>query len=138
MGMTHLQVTVKRLPDSRKAERVKFLIDTGAVYSVAPADALRALGIKPHRRERFMLADGSSIERDLGGAYFEYRGTGGMAPVVFGEPRDARLMGMSTLEAMGLMIDPLSGDLRPLPAMLGPAYSSHPCLMRGTARAADQ
>ncbi|MEE9294557.1 MAG: hypothetical protein V3W34_06320 [Phycisphaerae bacterium] len=132
--MTHLQITVKRLPDSRKSERLRFLIDTGAVYSVAPAKTLRALGIKPHRRERFILADGSSMERDLGGAYFEYRGTGGMAPVVFGDPGDAQLLGMTTLEAMGLMIDPLSRDLRTLPATLGLAHSRHPSLLHKTTR----
>jgi len=128
MGITYLQVTMKKLPDSRKSERLKFLIDTGAVYTVAPASRLRRLRIKPHRRERFTLVDGSSIERDLGGAYFEYQGKGGVAPVIFGNPKDSNLLGMTTLEAMGLMVDPLSRDLRPLPTVLGLAHSAQPFL----------
>ena len=119
MGMTFLTAMVKKLPESRKGRRLKFLIDTGALYTVAPASVLRALGIRPHRREEFTLADGSSIERPLGGAYFEYKGIGGVAPVVFGQPGDSNLLGVTTLEAMGVMIDPLTRELRLLPALLG-------------------
>ena len=130
MGMTYLHLTVKKLPDSRRARKMKFLIDTGAVYTVAPGPVLRRLGIKPHRKETFILADGSSVTRQVGMAYFEYKGTGGGAPVVFGAPGDSNLLGMTTLEAMGLMVDPLSRDLRPLPAMLGLAHSAQPVLQR--------
>ncbi len=130
MGMTHLQVTVKKLPDSKRRQRLQFLIDTGAVYTVAPAPVLRRLGIKPHRRERFTLADGSSIERKIGMAYFAYKGTGGGAPVIFGESGDTNLLGMTTLEAMGLLVDPLSRELRRLPAVLGLAYFAQPSLQK--------
>jgi hypothetical protein len=54
----------------------------------------------------------------MGGAYFEYNGIGGMAPVLFGVGGDAELLGVTTLEAMGYLVDPLSRDLRRLPAML--------------------
>jgi hypothetical protein len=54
----------------------------------------------------------------MGGAYFEYQGIGGTAPVLFGLAGDANLLGATALEAMGLMIDPLSRQLRQLPAML--------------------
>jgi aspartyl protease family protein len=121
MGMTFLTATIKKSPESRKGKRLKFLIDTGALYTVAPAQVLRELGIRPHRREEFTLADGSSIERPLGGAYFEHGRMGGVAPVVFGEPGDSNLLGVTTLEAMGVMIDPLTRKLRRLPAMLGEA-----------------
>ena len=130
MGMTFLDVTVKKQPDSRGERRIKFLIDTGAIYTVAPAAALRKLGIKPHRKESFTLADGSSIERGMGMAYFEYKGVGGGAPVVFGEAKDSNLLGMTTLESMGLMVDPLSRELRRLPTMLGVAYAAQPKLTR--------
>ena len=119
MGTTYLMAIIKKLPDSRKGKRLKFLIDTGALYTVAPAHVLRELGIRPHRREEFILADGSSVQRRVGMAYFEYKGTGGGAPVIFGEGDDSNLLGVTTLEAMGLMVDPLSRRLRLLPAMLG-------------------
>ena len=118
MGVTFLNVLVKRLPDDGDAEELEFLIDTGATYTLAPADVLGKLGITPHRTLTLTLADGSQTSRQMGGAYFEYRSVGGMAPVLFGQPGDANLLGATALEAMGLMIDPLSRDLRQLPAML--------------------
>jgi hypothetical protein len=65
------------------------------------------------------LADGSKVSRQMGGACFEYNGVGGMAPVLFGLAGDAELLGVTALESMGYMVDPLSRDLRRLPAMLG-------------------
>lgn len=118
MGVTYLAVSVKRLPEEATKEDVEFLIDTGATYTLAPANVLNTLGIRPHRTLTVTLADGSQTSRDMGGAYFEYAGVGGMAPVLFGQPGDARLLGATALEAMGLMVDPLSRDLRQLPAML--------------------
>ena len=97
---------------------MQFLVDTGAVYTLAPGEMLRRLGITPHRTLTLTLADGSKTTREMGGAYFEYQGTGGVAPVLFGTPGDMNLLGVTTMEAMGLMIDPLTRDLRQLPTML--------------------
>jgi predicted aspartyl protease len=119
VGVTYLDVTVKRLAEDPAAETVHFLVDTGATYTVAPSSVLTRLGIKPHREVTLSLADGSQVHRQMGGAYFEYGGVGGMAPVLFGAAEDAELLGVTTLEAMGYMVDPLSRDLRRLPAMLG-------------------
>lgn len=118
MGVTYLDVLVKRLAEEPGGESVHFLVDTGATYTVAPSETLDRLGIKPHRELTLSLADGSKITRQMGGAYFEYGGVGGMAPVLFGKSGDAELLGVTTLEAMGYMVDPLSRDLRRLPAML--------------------
>ncbi len=119
MGVTYLSVTVKRLPADQAAEGVDFLIDTGATYTLAPADVLARLGVVPHRTLTLTLEDGTKTSREMGGAYFEYQNQGGMAPVLFGRPGDANVLGATALEAMGLMVDPLSRDLRSLPAMLG-------------------
>ncbi len=118
MGVTYLNVRLKRLPQDSQAADLEFLVDTGATYTLAPAADLAALGITPHRTLTLTLADGSQTAREMGGAYFEYQGVGGMAPVLFGRPGDANLLGATALEAMGLMIDPLSRNLRQLPAML--------------------
>jgi len=118
MGTIYLDILVRRLPSDPQGETLQFLVDTGAVYTLAPADALRRLGIAPHRTLTLTLADGSKTTREMGGAYFEYQGTGGVAPVLFGAATDMNLLGVTTMEAMGLMIDPLTRDLRQLPAML--------------------
>jgi hypothetical protein len=43
---------------------------------------LEKLGIAPHKTMDFFLADGTKIMREVGDAYFEYKGEGGAAPVV--------------------------------------------------------
>ena len=95
-----------------------FLIDSGAVYSLVPAPILKSLGIRPHRTVDFPLADGRKITRQVGDAYFELGGTGGAAPVIFGEKHDEPLLGATTLERLGLVLDPFTRRLLPMRMLL--------------------
>jgi hypothetical protein len=52
---------------------------------------------------------------------FRLDGRQGASPVIFGEPGDSALLGAVTLEALGVLLDPLKRELRPLPMMLAPA-----------------
>lgn len=112
MPIPVVEVVVKKMHEAKKARTVKFLVDSGAVYSVVDSVTLRALGCKPHRRKSFFLADGTAIERRIGDAYFEYGGIGGAAPVIFGERGDQNLLGATTLEALELVLDPFKRELR--------------------------
>ncbi|MCK4340881.1 MAG: aspartyl protease [Phycisphaerae bacterium] len=114
MGLTSIKVKVKKTRQSRKSRTVDFLVDSGAVYSVVEATKLRVLGCRPYRTEDFALADASTITRRVGDAYFEYAGVGGPAPVIFGEPGDVNLLGVTALEAMRLVLDPFKRELRPM------------------------
>ncbi|MBM4267040.1 MAG: aspartyl protease [Deltaproteobacteria bacterium] len=118
MGITFLKLRVVNPARLRTGEELEFLVDTGAIYSVVPGRVLRRLGIKPDRTEEFTLADGSHTKRRIGGAVFEIDGRRGPSPVIFGESDDAILLGSVTLEALGLMVDPLKRQLRPLPMLL--------------------
>ena len=126
MGATVVEVLVKKTHDSKPSRSVEFLVDSGAVYSVVSSTTLRALGCKPYREKAFFLADGSKVTRKVGDAYFEYKGVGGPAPVIFGEKGDRNLLGVTTLEALELVPDPFRGDLRPMTMNLmgaAPDYS---------------
>lgn len=114
MGLTRVKLKVKRDATARADRQLVFLVDSGAVHSVVPRDILRALGIKPFKKTSFVLANGESIERDVGGAHFVYKGHEGVAPVVFGEKGDSALLGATTLEAMELALNPLTRELYPL------------------------
>jgi hypothetical protein len=118
MGLTVLRVDVGNPANPSATEPVDFLIDSGAIYSVVSTALLNRLGIVPIIKETFRLADGSTIERDKGIALFRYRDRVGGADVVFGEPDDAVLLGALTLEALGLSLDPLRRELKPLPLIL--------------------
>jgi predicted aspartyl protease len=117
MGLTHQKLVVKSSRQSRREAVVDFLVDSGAVYSLVPANALKKLGIRSYRRQDFSLADGTRITRRLGDAYFELDGYGGAAPVIFGERGDEPL-GVTTLEALGLMLDPFKRELVPMRLVL--------------------
>jgi clan AA aspartic protease len=119
MGITVLPVEVGNPATPDVTERLEFLIDSGAVYSVVPSAVLERLGIRPFRAEEFRLADGTSVRRKTGGALFKYADRVGVANVIFGEAGDSTLLGALTLEALGYALDPLRRELRPLPMILG-------------------
>ena len=58
--------------------------------------------------------------RKKGVALFRYGERFGGADVIFGEEGDSALIGVTTLEALGLAFNPLSRELYPLPMMMGP------------------
>jgi len=118
MGLAVLEMEVGNPANPEVTEKLEFLIDAGAIYSVVPAPILEKLGIKPLAEQQFRLADGSKIVRKKGGALFKYGDKIGVADVIFGEEGDSVLLGAFTLEALGLALDPLKRELRPLPMIL--------------------
>ena len=118
VGLTVLELEVGNPAKPNVTVRLEFLIDSGAIYSVVPRPVLRKLGIKPLATEQFRLADGSKIARKKGGALFKYGDRIGVADVIFGKPGDTTLLGAFTLEALGLSLDPLTRELKPLPMIL--------------------
>jgi clan AA aspartic protease len=118
MSLTVLSLDVANPADPNRRESVEFLVDSGAVYSFVPSEVLHRLGIAPHSRQRFRLADGSSIERDRADAIFFYKGQRGAAPVIFAEGEDATLLGAVTLESLGFVLDAVRRDLLPLPMVV--------------------
>lgn len=118
MGLTVLELEVANPANPDKAVKVEFLIDSGAIYSVVPAHILKKLGIKPISKEEFRLTNGEKIIRKKGVALFKYQDRVGGADVIFGEKGDSTLLGAFTLEALGLILDPLKRELKPLPMIL--------------------
>ena len=119
MGLTVLTISVANPADPARREDVRFLIDSGAVYSFVPREILSKLKIVAHSRQRFGLADGSLIERERADAQFFYKDRQGAAPVIFGEPGDAVLLGATTLETLGFVLDAVHRELVPLPMVVG-------------------
>ena len=118
MGLTVLILEVGNPSRPDVTMELEFLIDSGAIYSVVPTKILESLGIIPLSKEEFRLANGERIVRKKGGALFKYGSKIGVADVIFGEPDDSVLLGAFTLESLGLVLDPLKRELRPLPMIL--------------------
>jgi clan AA aspartic protease len=118
MVLTFLEIEVGNPSNPEVTEKVDFLVDSGATYSVVPTPILEKLDIKPLTEEKFRLADGSTAVRKKGNALFRYGKRVGGADVIFGQEGDHSLLGALTLEALGLVLDPLKRELKPLPMLL--------------------
>ena len=119
MGLTFIKASIINPANPRRKTSLDFLVDSGAVYSVVPKKRLKRIGIQPHGTRVFTLADGTHMTREIGAAIFAINGEQGASPVIFGEEGDSLLFGMISLEALGLILDPIRRELRPLPMVLG-------------------
>ncbi len=118
MGLTVLEIEIGNPADPDITEKIDFLVDSGTIYSVVPTAILERLDIRPLADQEFRLADGTKIVRKKGVALFKYEDRVGGADVIFGEEGDSVLLGAFTLEALGLSLDPLKRELKPLPMIL--------------------
>jgi predicted aspartyl protease len=118
MGMTTVRAHLANVIDRTRRSDVDMLVDSGTIYSVVPGAVLRAIGVRAERTETFHPADGRSVRRRIGHVVFEIQGAEGISRVIFGRTGDACLLGMVTLEELGLSLDPLKRTLRPLRLMI--------------------
>lgn len=111
MGLTKVRARVRK---GRRAAEVDFLVDSGASYTVLPEAVWKKLRLRPIATRTFALADGSTVVRRLSEVRFEYGGEGRTVQVVLGERRDEAVLGVLTLEAFGLMLNPFRRELAPM------------------------
>jgi predicted aspartyl protease len=97
---------------------VRFLVDSGATYSLLPKAAWQALGLTPKRKLSFVLADGTTVERSVSEAFLVLPQGEGHTPVILGEEGDEALLGSVTLEILGLMLNLFDRTLRPMRMLL--------------------
>jgi predicted aspartyl protease len=122
MGISDSPATVTR-PAGQSAD-VELLVDSGATYSVLPERTWREIGLVAKRAVRIRLADGTLIDRQVGECHFRLAEADKTSPVVLGEGEDAALLGVVTLDVLGLVFNPFTRTLHPiemLMAGLGPA-----------------
>ena len=68
---------------------------------------------------QFALADGTKIKRDVSEYKIALNGTERHSPVILGVPGDEPLLGVITLEILGLVLDPFKRTLQPMMIRLG-------------------
>ena len=114
-AMGQFKVTVTLHPQKYGAARtVEALVDTGAGYSMFPRPLLEALGCQAIRSQRVVLTDGRMEEWSLSQVDVEYEGRRAPTPVLMGPPDSPVLLGATTLEELGLGVDPLNRRLIPV------------------------
>ncbi len=100
--------------DGGTPRSVEALVDTGAGYSVVPRSILEGLGCRPLRTQRVILGDGRTEEWSVSQVDVECEGRRASTPVLMGPPVGPILLGATTLEELGLGIDPLNRRLVPV------------------------
>ena len=116
IGITYIEGTVRG--SGEKQEPVRFLIDSGTTYSLLPKTVWESIELVPKRGQTFSLADGSTIERQISECHITIAEGEGHTPVVLGEPGDEALLGVVTLENLGLVFNPFSRTLHPMRMLL--------------------
>ena len=113
MGLIHVTVALKNLAVANGTYEADFLVDTGATDSLAPAAALKKIGIQPKGQMAYELADGTVQEFQFGVVQIEFMGEITAGRVIFG-PDDAEpLLGVTALEMLGFTVDPIALRLVP-------------------------
>jgi clan AA aspartic protease len=117
MGLTHVDVAVMQLTGENGRYESQFLVDSGATETMAPASELVRVGIAPAGKRTYELADGTRVEYSYGFARMKLLDTETVGHVIFGPEGTEPLLGVTVLEALGFVIDPLSQSLKRLPAI---------------------
>ncbi len=105
-------------PSGTGYQTVSALVDTGASHTAIPASMLSELEIIPHTRGVFRLADGRSLELDIGQTWVRLDGIAQMTLVVFANEDTSPVLGAVTLEEFRLGVDPVSQRLIPVEGLL--------------------
>jgi clan AA aspartic protease len=117
MGLTKVTVKISPMQYPGKSHEAVFLVDAGATDSMMPAENLEKIGVAKEGKMSYELADGSVKEYSFGLARIEFMGETTAGRVIFGDNRSEPLLGVTALESVGIMVDPVHKTLKRLPAI---------------------
>ncbi len=118
MGFTYVKVRIVNAEKPSLSDVVELIVDTGAVYTIVSEDILEKLQIKRRGRRVFQTVNKQKIERDIGVVVVEYMDRVAGTIVIFGEDKDTPVLGVTTLEELGLEVDPVTKQLKPMTLLL--------------------
>ena len=111
MGFVYASTEVRNIYGGEEKYHMPFLVDTGATDSIIPGNELDKIGVKREFKRIYELADGSQIEFDVGYAKLFINGEQTLGPVIFGKDESEPLIGVTALESIGFIIDPVRKTL---------------------------
>lgn len=116
MGVTHVTVSVSNLSKTGEPFEDEFLVDTGAIDCMAPAEMLKAAGVAVEGRDVYELANGDVVEYPYGFARISFMGSETVAQIIFGPDHCEPILGVVALENTGIGVDPTTRSLRKMRA----------------------
>jgi len=126
MAIFYVNGSLVHPKDLRLKRRLRFLVDTGAFFTVAPRDVLAALKIPPIREETVQFADGRKAKWKVGEARLDVDGRSVATLVLFGKKGTQPLLGAYSLEGLGLSVDSRHRRLVPMPVVIVAALGRRP------------
>jgi aspartyl protease family protein len=127
MGSFSARLRVWNPNSPEKVEEIDALVDTGAAFSRIHRERLERMGVVTLRRMGFRAIDGSIIERDTAAVWVASNGFTGPDTVVIAERNDMEVIGVHTIEGLGLAADPVQKKLVPTIGLALTAASSTKC-----------
>ena len=104
MGTFSVDIMVGNMNTDYMELLEEVIVDTGASHTMLPTSFLNHLEVHPATRRTFKVAVGDESEMDMGFAWISMNGDKVVCPVIFG-PDDRQLLGATTLEILGLVVD---------------------------------
>ena len=117
MGLTKVTTKITSLEGKQASFEALFLVDTGATDCMVSADKLREIGVQEQGKMAYELADGTVKEYPFGLAKIEFMGEITAGRVIFGTADAEPILGVTALESVGIMVDPVDKTLKRLPAI---------------------
>ena len=115
MGLTHVAVRLFNSASSDTFE-ADFLVDTGAMDTMAPSAELKRIGLQPLGSDIYELANGEFVEFEYGSAEIRFMNEVVPTRILFGPDRSEPILGVIALESAGFIVDPKNQMLRKLRA----------------------
>ena len=123
-------VVVKARVSARRSATAEFLVDTGATYSIVPPALAREVGA-PTLPQKFVVSLAHGTKRRLKACSVGVTISGRSGPTIAlilagAEP----ILGVETLEVLGLKVNPDKGRLEPMRAQTALLVSVRPRHLR--------
>jgi aspartyl protease family protein len=126
MGSFSAKLRVWNPNSPEKVEELEAMVDTGAPFSWMHRDRLERLGVERLRRIGFRAIDGSILERETAAVWVASNDFKAPDIIVMAEPSDMEVIGVHTIEGLGLVADPVQKKLIPtvMPALAASSHSA--------------
>lgn len=97
---------------------VEFLVDAGAIYTVISKGIVDRVKLKELGKRKFKTGSGV-VESPVAEGYMVIEGEGVTSLVAVSSDEEMPvLLGVTTLELLGLQVDPVTGKLKPLELLI--------------------
>jgi len=118
MGYVRVRGIIANPLNRNLKDELEFIADTGAMYTVIPKNIADKLQLEETDKRRFKTASGEIVEYPVSEAYITIEGKSVTSLVAIATEKTPIFIGVTTLELLGLQVDPVNGKLTPLELMI--------------------